>query len=167
MCGVAACAALVGRHASDNPGPDGPAASVRPTTSASDVRPSGATLTVVVTDLRNRKGDLVFGVFRSGEGFPNKEAKAVNWQVKPADPAPGKKSVTFTTHLPPGRYAASVLHDENRSGELNRNFASIPTEGYGVTNNPKPALRAATFNEATFELPASGRELTISIQYFQ
>ena len=59
-----------------------------------------------------------------------------------------------------------MLHDDNANGDMDKNLAGIPTEGYGVTNNPKPAFRAATFNEAAFDLPASGREMTISVQYF-
>jgi uncharacterized protein (DUF2141 family) len=124
--------------------------------------PSGPLLTVTVKDLRNRKGRLIFGVFKSADGYPNVEAKSVYWELKDADAS----AVTFTTHLPTGRYAASVLHDENRSGDMDRNIAGIPTEGYGVTNNPKPALRAATFREATFNLPPEGKALTISLQYF-
>ena len=125
-------------------------------------QPALATLKVTIKGLRNHKGQLIFGVFRSAEGFPNIESKSVYWETKEAD----ADAVTFTAHLAPGRYGASVLHDENRSGEMNRNFANVPTEGYGVTNNPKPAFRAATFNEAAFDLPASGREMTISVQYF-
>ena len=124
--------------------------------------PALATLTVTVKDLRNHQGQLIFGVFRSAAGFPNVESKSVYWETREA----GADAVTFTAALPPGRYGASVLHDENRSGEMNRNFANIPTEGYGVTNNPKPAFRAATFDEAAFDLPASGRSMTISVQYF-
>jgi len=115
-----------------------------------------------VKNLRNHKGQLIFGVFRSADGFPNVESKSVYWQRKDVD----SDAVTFTAPLPPGRYAASVLHDENRSGAMDRNFANVPTEGYGVTNNPKPAFRAATFNEAAFDLPAQGTSLTISSQYF-
>ena len=125
-------------------------------------QPVLAALTVTVKGLRNHKGQLIFGVFRSAQGFPNVESRSVYWETKEAD----ADGVTFTANLPPGRYAASVLHDEDRSGGMNRNFANIPTEGYGVTNNPKPAFRAATFDEATFDLPASGREMTISVQYF-
>jgi len=123
---------------------------------------SGTALTVTVKDLRNRKGNLIFGVFKSAGGFPNVEKKAVYWEVKKVDAA----GVTFTAHLPPGRYAASVLHDENRSGDMDRNLVGVPTEGYGVTNNPKPPLRAATFEEAAFDLPPEGAEMTISVQYF-
>ena len=124
--------------------------------------PATAKLTVAVKDLRNRKGQLVFGVFKSADGFPRVEKKAVNWQAKAVD----GKTVTFTADLPPGKYAGSVLHDENNSGGMDFNVANIPTEGYGVTNNPKPAFRAATFKEATFTLPAEGKSVTISVQYF-
>jgi uncharacterized protein (DUF2141 family) len=115
-----------------------------------------------VTDLRNHKGQLIFGVFKSASGFPNQSKHAVNWQTRDAN----ADTVEFTADLPPGVYAASVLHDENRSGDMDKNALGIPMEGYGVTNNPKPKLRAATFGEATFTLPPEGATLTISVQYF-
>ena len=59
-----------------------------------------------------------------------------------------------------------MLHDENRTGDIDRGVAGIPLEGYGVTNNPKPRLRAANFKEATFTLPPDGTTMTISVQYF-
>ena len=123
--------------------------------------PQGAPLSVTVQHLRNRKGVLIFGVFATADGFPNSEKQSVYWEVRDA----GAQDLTFTPRLPPGRYAASVLHDENRSGDMDRGFGGLPLEGYGVTNNPKPRMRAATFKEATFDLPAEGTGLTISLQY--
>jgi uncharacterized protein (DUF2141 family) len=125
--------------------------------------PSDALLTVTIKNLRDKKGDLIFGVFTQADGFPNVQAKSVYWEVKPAD----ADAVTFTARLPPGRYAAGVLHDENRNGDMDKGLAGIPLEGYGVTNNPKPVLRKATFEEATFTLPPEGAEMTISLQYFR
>ncbi len=122
---------------------------------------SKALLTITVQDLRNHKGQLIFGVFKSAEGFPTDSKKSVNWQIKKID----ADSVTFTCELSPGRYGASVLHDENSNGKMDKSFG-VPREGYGVTNNPKPALRAATFQESVFELPAEGKTMTISVQYF-
>lgn len=121
-----------------------------------------ALLTIKVTDLRNHKGDLIFGVFKSADGFPTKKEKSVDWQVKSAD----ADSVTFTAKLPPGDYSASVLHDENRNGKMDFGAFGRPLEGYGVTNNPKPKLRQATFKEVLFKLPPQGATMTISIQYF-
>ncbi|HEX5243444.1 MAG TPA: DUF2141 domain-containing protein [Tepidisphaeraceae bacterium] len=121
-----------------------------------------ALLTIKVTDLRNQKGDLIFGVFKSADGFPTQKEKSVNWQVKAAD----ADTVTFTAKLAPGEYSASVLHDENRNGKMDFGAFGRPLEGYGVTNNPKPKLRQAKFKEALFKLPPQGATMTISIQYF-
>ena len=124
-----------------------------------------ATLTITVKDLRNHNGDLIFGVFKSADGFPNEKAKSVNWQVKPAA---GGDAVVFTAKLPPGNYAASVLHDENRNARMDRNALGVPLEGYGVTNNPKPALRQATFRKAPFlHCPKRERPSQIGMQCSQ
>lgn len=121
-----------------------------------------APLTIKVTDLRDHKGDLIFGVFKTADGFPTQKEKSVNWQVKSAD----ADTVTFIAKLPPGEYSASVLHDENRNGKMDFGAFGRPLEGYGVTNNPKPRLRQAKFKEALFKLPQQGATMTISIQYF-
>ena len=122
-----------------------------------------AKLTVRIVDLRNHNGDLIFGVFKQADGFPTTKDKSVNWQIKPAS----ADAVEFTADLPPGKYSASVLHDENRNGKMDRDAAGIPLEGYGTSNNPKPRLRAATFKEAQFDLPQQGTMITISVQYFR
>ena len=59
-----------------------------------------------------------------------------------------------------------MLHDENKNGDMDRGIGGVPREGYGVTNNPKPRFRKATFLEALFTLPPDGATLTISLQYF-
>lgn len=173
MAGIACVAALAtATGACSNRADDQPATAAvgsPPTTTTPATSPSTApatqptaALTVTIADLRNRKGRLLFGVFRSAEGFPSTEKNAVYWEVRDAS----AESLTFTAALPPGRYAASVLHDENKNGDMDKNLIGIPKEGYGVTNNPKPKTRAATFQEATIELPAEGAARTISVQYF-
>ena len=136
-------------------------ADAEPATAPASTQPT-ATLKITIKDMRNRKGRLIFGVFRTADGFPTEETKSVNWQVSKIE----GNTVTFACQLPPGKYGASVLHDENKNGQMDKSFAGVPKEGYGVTNNPKPKLRAATFEESKFELPAEGKELTISVQYF-
>jgi uncharacterized protein (DUF2141 family) len=131
--------------------------------SAPSSQPAAATLTVEIKDLRNGKGQLIFGVFKQADGFPTKSDKSVFWEVRPAK-ANGK--IVFTATLPPGTYAASVLHDENNSGDMDKGLGGVPKEGYGVTNNPKPRFRAARYDEATFDLPPEGVKKTISVQYF-
>jgi uncharacterized protein (DUF2141 family) len=43
-------------------------------------RADGAMLSVSIKDLRNGKGELIFGVFTQADGFPNVEAKSVYWE---------------------------------------------------------------------------------------
>jgi len=124
--------------------------------------PPPARLVVNVVDVRNRDGQLVFGVFAAPRGFPTDSRRAVNWQVR----ATRDGSARFEAQLPPGDYAASVLHDENANNKMDQNLIGVPKEGYGVTNNPKPRFRAASFKEAVFTLPPEGTEVTISLQYF-
>jgi len=132
--------------------------------SPSTTKPGLAHVKIEIVDLRNTKGQLVFGVFKSADGFPTVEKKSVYWQVlKKFD----SKKVTFEVDLPPGRYTGSVLHDENGDGVINYNLIGVPVEGYGVTNNPKPALRQATFDEAVFTVPPEGITKQISLQYFR
>ena len=121
-----------------------------------------AVLRVRAADLRNERGTVRVGVFASAKGFPNKREAAVRWASVPADAA----DPAVTIDLPPGRYAVVVVHDEDSDKKLDSNLVGVPTEGYGVTNNPKPRYRAATFREAAFDLGPDGAEQTVEIQYF-
>ncbi|MBC8107340.1 MAG: DUF2141 domain-containing protein [Anaerolineae bacterium] len=131
--------------------------SAEPTTN-----PALAKLTIKVVDLRSHKGQLIYGVFDSEKGFPSSSKLAKNWQVRAVD----ADTLEFTCELPPGKYGASALHDENNNNKMDTNLVGIPSEGYAVTNNPKPRFRAAKFSESIFELPPEGKTLTISMQYF-
>ncbi len=46
----------------------------------------------------------------------------------------GAAKVSFD-YLKPGKYAVKLFHDENGNGKMDTNFLSIPTEGYGFSNN--------------------------------
>ena len=124
-----------------------------------DDRP--AVLKVHVEGLRNRRGDLRLGVFDSAGGFPRDRGSALFWRSLGA----GADVKSFEVGLPPGRYAVVVLHDENSNKKLDTNLIGIPKEGHGVSNNPKPKRRAATYREAAFHLAADGAEVTVSMQY--
>ncbi len=65
--------------------------------------------------------------------------------------------------LQPGTYAVRLMHDENDNGKLDRNLVGMPTEGYGFSNNPR-VMRAATFEEASFELPQEGADIRIVLR---
>ena len=64
-----------------------------------------------------------------------------------------------------GTYAATVLHDENGNGVIDKNFLGMPREGAGASNNPKPRLGPPRYDEATFTLNEPTRTVAITVKY--
>ncbi|MGP1665711.1 MAG: DUF2141 domain-containing protein [Rhodanobacter sp.] len=97
----------------------------------------------------------------------NSEA-AWNGKAKPADVRRVEVSTTAPMQLvfkdlAPGTYAVRLVHDENGNGKLDTNMVGMPTEGYGFSNNPR-VMRAATFAEASFQLPADGTTINVVLR---
>ncbi len=63
----------------------------------------------------------------------------------------------------PGRYAVAVYHDENSNRAFDKGFLRIPRERFGMSNNPVFGLSAPEFEEAAFDVPLGGRDLTINL----
>lgn len=118
-------------------------------------------VSVRVDGFRNQKGDLGVSVFRSPDGWPEANQKAV---FHSGFPIRGDH-VTAQFDLAPGRYAIAVLHDENSNHKLDRNFLTIPKEGFGFSNNPKVGLSAPGFDTATVEVSCPTTETSIHLIY--
>jgi uncharacterized protein (DUF2141 family) len=122
-----------------------------------------ARLVVEVGTLRNLKGTLNCLLFARAEGFPNEPKKA---QARVALTPTGNAMRCVFEGLPAGRYAISVLHDEDESDSINTNFIGIPTEGYGASNNVLPALSAPEFEASAFSLAAGeARAVSVTLKY--
>lgn len=101
----------------------------------------GSSFTVAVSELRSTQGQLVVCLFATRERFPT---------CRQGDGVPRHlfrvtgQTMRVTVPLPrPGRYAITVIHDENGDGRLRQNFIGMPTEGVGVTGNPSGIPRFA------------------------
>lgn len=109
-------------------------------------------LIVKVTMVKSTKGEVGCALFNNAAGFPNADtAMSVQRQ------APGTDSVLCRfTDIKPGPYAVAVSHDLNGNRRTDTNFLGMPKEDWGVSNNVRPYLRAPTFDEARFEVAATG-----------
>ena len=47
---------------------------------------------------------------------------------------------------------------------VDANFIGLPTEQWGVSNNARPTLRAARFEEASFKVAADTKDVVIDIK---
>ena len=124
---------------------------------------AGATLEVVVPQVRNAQGGLGCQLFAGAEGFPKKGERALQSVMSPI--TNGSARCRFQP-VPAGSYAVAVVHDENGNQTLDSNFLGIPTEGYGVSNNKTYAMSEPRWDESRFDLAAGeSRQLTIQLRY--
>jgi uncharacterized protein (DUF2141 family) len=65
----------------------------------------------------------------------------------------------------PGTYAIAVYHDENGNGKFDRSWTGLPTEGFGVSNNPTPMLRAPTLDESAIQVGSGHKVVNIDLRY--
>jgi uncharacterized protein (DUF2141 family) len=118
-----------------------------------------ADLEIKVTDVRAQQGSLRVAVIDSAGGWAD-GGKPVAGTVGKVQ---GPEQTFHFPDLPPGRYAVMVMHDQNDNGKLDSNFMGMPIEGYGFSNNPA-VMRKPTFEEARFQLEATGGAITVRLR---
>ena len=109
-------------------------------------------LIIKVTMVKSTKGEVGCALFNNTTGFPN-----ANDAMSAQRHAPSTDSVVcWFSDIKPGAYAVAVSHDLNGNRRTDTSFLGIPTEDWSVSNNVRPNLRAPTFDEARFEVGATG-----------
>ena len=122
-----------------------------------------ATVRLEISGLRNDKGEVGCLLFSTADGYPDDHAKA---HRETRVPIAAERASCVFADLRPGTYAAIVMHDENRSGKLDKNFLGMPTEGYMASNSVRPKLSAPGFKEASFVVkPAAVTAQSLTIGY--
>lgn len=125
--------------------------------------PDQSDLRVVTTGLRNQEGEVLVMLF-DGPGAWLTADRAV--RIARAAPAGGVAAVTFE-NLPRGEYAVSVIHDENRNGEMDMRWLPYPrpAEGAGTSNDAPASFGPPTYDGARFQLTAPTLELSVTVRY--
>jgi uncharacterized protein (DUF2141 family) len=118
-----------------------------------------AKLTVTLENVKGSKGSLRLGIFDSEDGFLK---KAISGKViKPN----GDKVTAVFEDLKPGKYAVSVIHDENDNGELDKKSFGIPKEGLGFSNDAMGKFGPPSFEESSFTISTEEKEIIIKMKY--
>ncbi len=119
-------------------------------------------ITVHIKELRNLNGMVGASLYASKKGFPDTPERSYATLVK-------KITATEDTfvfeNVPYGTYAISVLHDENGNGKMDKNFFGLPTEGCGISTNPKIGMGGPKYNDSVFTLNSKQLEMTIGMRY--
>lgn len=121
---------------------------------------AAADLQVVVEEVKGSEGDIHLALYNDPRTF-RKEEQSLKLLSKPAT----EGSVSFNFEgLAPGRYALIVYHDADGNGKMNRFLGMIPTEGYGLSNNPQVSGPPA-FDDAAFDLEEAGDTVHVRLRY--
>lgn len=135
------------------------------TSCTASVAATASDLTITVDNLRSDQGQVYLCVFSVETSdtklFPDCD-KGRPVRSQKLTIGGGKATVTYYG-LKDGVYAVAMIHDENGNGQLDTNFIGIPTEGLGVSNNPR-LLGKPGFDEAKFSINGN-MSITITAKY--
>ena len=117
-------------------------------------------LDVAVAGLRSADGLIRLCVTANPKAFPacHNDALAVRRNV------PAGAPLLHLEGLPPGDYAAAVMHDENGNKRLDT-FAGIPREGFGFSRNPVVRFGPPRFTDARFALAGAADRQQVRMRY--
>jgi uncharacterized protein (DUF2141 family) len=132
-----------------------------------------ADLRLTVTGVRSDGGELLIGLYDNPEGYAHAIANASKGGLMPdrgrlvglSIRARQGSETTVFAQLPPGRYAAIVIHDENDNGHLDANAIGIPTEGYCFGNNARGFLGAPSFEAASVTVGTADVSTAVALVY--
>lgn len=117
-------------------------------------------LEIRISNAKSDRGKIRVLLFSSETGFPDQPEKALKSNT--LDPKDKSCDLIFED-LPLGRYAISVIHDEDNDGKMTTNFFGYPSERFGFSNNPKIYLEPPAFEKAAFDLKSKTTQVLIEL----
>ncbi|WP_211342281.1 DUF2141 domain-containing protein [Litorilituus sediminis] len=109
----------------------------------------------------SRPGSIMVMLFAQS-GFPKEHDKALDTQILPVEHS--KLSFSFTKV--PSEFAIKVLHDEDNSQKVTKNWTQIiPAEGLGFSNGAKLGFGPPSFKQAKLKKNQQLGTISIRIIY--
>lgn len=119
-------------------------------------------INVVIEGVRSDRGDMVVELYANNEaGFLNEKGRIQRVRQK------ASSSVTNVCIAAPtaGSYALALYHDENNDQKFNRNLIGMPSEGFALSNNVRPRLRAPSLKSVLIEVPEGESTVRVRMRY--
>ncbi len=119
-------------------------------------------LTIDVNELRNSNGTVLFALYNREDAFPDEHYKKY-FKKLTGKIVNGASSVTFK-NLPEGKYAVSILHDEDNDGKIKKGII-LPKEGIGFSNYKSIGFsNRPSFTKASFSV-LNDKKIKVNIIY--
>lgn len=132
------------------------------TAAAESVPTPGLTqVSVVVTGLRNTKGQVLACLTAQPKAFPDcRKDPAAREAIVPAATS---VRIEFGA-VPAGRYAISMIHDENANRKMDMALM-MPKEGYGFSRDAPVRMGPPKFDKAAFDVSGATIQQTAKMRY--
>ena len=126
---------------------------------ASPAAPVGS-LEIDVAGMRSARGLIRICLTAEPRNFPGcvDDKHAVTRSV------PASQHIIRFDDLPPGNYAAALIHDENSNAKLDT-LLGIPREGFGFSRNPPIGFGPPRFAAAEFALGGVAETQQVTMRY--
>ena len=119
-------------------------------------------LTIDVKNLRNEKGVVQFALYNKDGSIPDEDYENY-YKIVKGEIVNGSSTITFK-NIPSGKYTVNILHDENKSGKIDKGFI-LPIEGIGFSNFQSIGLtNRPNFSKASFELKGN-KTINVKVIY--
>lgn len=122
---------------------------------------SPTVIKVIVKNVRSSQGIITADLHNDRpEQFLKSRYKILRVRV----PARKGKTELCVPAPGPGVFAIALYHDVNANTDLDKNGLGIPTEPFGISNNPTIFLGPPSHEEAAFEVKPEGATLEIELK---
>lgn len=120
-------------------------------------------LVVELKGIRSDAGSVLCGIHQKlpDVQFPDEKGSVMSFKVRARE---GTITLVFKD-VPDGDYALTAYHDENGSGEIDRNALGIPTEGYAFSNDAMGFMAPPTFEDAAVTVGAEDGVASANMNY--
>jgi len=127
---------------------------------------SAAELNLTVTNIQKAEGSLYIRIYDTSSKWLSQDKDGPRaTQVVDLTSLKDAKDITKTIELPVGTYAATVIHDVNNNGILDKNWMGMPTEPTGETGKGEEKKGPPAFADCTFEITGSTQKTIRLINY--
>ncbi len=116
---------------------------------------------MVVSGLRSSKGQVLACLTAQAKGFPDcRKDPAARQAIVPAG---ATVRITFGP-VPAGRYAISLIHDENANRKMDMALL-VPKEGFGFSRDAPVRMGPPSFEKAAFDVSGTAVEQKARMRY--
>ena len=121
-------------------------------------------ITVTVEAIDTTRPGQIMAMLFAEDGFPKDHAKALSTQTQ--NVVLGAKTMRFRFTVENDNFAIKILHDEDITGEVSKNWTGIiPSEGLGFSNGARLRFGPPSYKDAVLKTDEVGDAITISIIY--